>query len=140
MALIHIPKSAEQLLPYCKPYQNRLQNACFETYAELMIFTAGYGFHKIVSSGKQPVLEFIDQPYPIDMDIFKNLNLFPFIIFLGIALTGGREIIKQEESLARIIENYADAGCRELNILLKKSIQESFHLDLATIIQETVAQ
>ncbi len=138
MALIRIPKSAEPLMAYCRPYHDRLQNVCFETYAEFMIFAASYGFYKTGPSGNQPVSNFMEQPYPIDMAIFKNQNLFPFIIFLGIALTGGRDIIKQEELLARIVENYADAGCRDLVTLLKKSIPESFHLELATLIQETI--
>jgi hypothetical protein len=138
MALIRIPKSAEPLLPYCKPYNHRLPNACFETYAEFIVFAAGYGFYKNSSSGNSLVTEFLDQPYPIDMAIFKNQDLFPLIIFLGIALVGNRAIIKQEDALARITENYTDTGCRELLILLKQSTPESFHLELSTLIQETI--
>lgn len=140
MALIRVPKSAEPLLAFCKPNYNRHRNIFFETYAEFIIFVAAYGFYKKGTSCIQPANSFMDQPNPIDMAIFKNQHLFPLIILLGITLTGTYEIIRKEEDLARIIENYAEAGCHELAILLKKSTSESFHIELANLIQEIMTE
>lgn len=141
MALIRIPKESEPLLLYCRPSPNRLPNTCFETYAEFMIFAACFGFYKTGAEGNQPVSQFMDQPYPIDMAIFKNQHLYTQILFLGLAVTHSHDITKQEEILARMIENYAAKGSHELIKLLKKnSIPESFHLELAILIQETVPQ
>jgi len=139
MAVIKVPKEAELLLKYCRPSANRLPNACFETYAEFMIFAACFGFHKTGIDGNQPVSEFMDQPYPIDMAIFKNQNLFPHILLLGLALTKAHDITQQEEMLARMIENYATKGCIELTKLLKKSIPESFHIELSILIREAAS-
>ena len=139
MAFIRVPKEAESLLIYCRPSFNRLPNACFETYAEFMIFTACFGFYKTGIDGNQPVSTFMEQPYPIDMAIFKNQHLFSQILLLGLASTNSHDITQQEEMLARRVENYAAKGCVELNKLLKKSIPESFHLELSTLIQETGA-
>jgi hypothetical protein len=138
MALIRIPKEAEPLLIYCRPNANRLSNTCFETYAEFMIFAACFGFYKTGVDGNEPVSQFIDQPYPIDMTIFKNQNLYPQILLLGLVLTHSHDITKQEEMLARVIENFAAKGCHELTKLLKKTIPESFHLELSELIREAV--
>jgi len=121
MTDIRIPKEAAPLLPYCRPSLNSRSNACFDTYADFIIFVASYGFYKTGKDGNQAVSEFLDQPYPVDIDIFKNRNLFPQILFLGISLTGSHKIVTDEERLARMIENYAFQGCRELNELLKKN-------------------
>ena len=41
MAQVRVPKAAEEMLPFCRPFASRLPNACFATYADLMTLLKG---------------------------------------------------------------------------------------------------
>lgn len=138
MPNVRVPKAAMPLLPFCKPWPSRRSNACFSTYADLIMFAAGVGFrqlHGAVAPSAQVFIE-DDQPYPIDFSVFKNpgQQLYPLVLLLGLASVKSREVVRDEEQLARIVENYAAAGFKELTEKLSATTPEEFHVELAQLL------
>lgn len=136
MATIKIPKAAEPLLKYCRPTVNKMENVCFETYAEYVIFSACLGFFHAERDGNYRVTEFVEQPYPIDMMIFQNQNLYPIILLISIAATKGHQVTTDDDMMARIIEYYSEIGSQYLCELLKQTVPGSFHLELAKLLTD----
>lgn len=138
MAQVRIPQVAEPLLPFCRPWSERLENACFSTYAELMVFAAGCGFREL-DGGKAPqCVTFIEgrQPYPIDFGVFKSEShqMYPLVLMLALAALKKHETVRDEERLAKVVEDYAAAGFKVLGKLLAGSTPEGFHKDLAQLL------
>ncbi len=138
MPHIRVPEVAEPLLPFCKPWSRRMPTACFNTYADLIIFAAGFGFRELHGTSAPSCHAFIDdrQPYPIDLSVFKNSGqqLYPLILLLGLVTAKSREVVRDEEQLARIVENYAAFGLKELVAKLTATTPEEFHVDLAQLL------
>ena len=140
MAQVRIPQVAEPLLPFCKPWAGRLANACFSTYAELMIFAAGCGFRDL-EGGKAPqCVAFTEgrQPNPIDFGVFKSESqqVYPLLLMLGLATLKKHEAVRDEERLAKMVEDYAAVGLKVLTKLLENSTPEGFHVELAQLLLE----
>jgi dnd system-associated protein 4 len=136
MARIRIPIEAQPLLRFCDRNEPHEDNACFSTNADMVIFAAGYGFHRL---GKQPpsgCSAFLSSPEPIDLDVFRNRQLFPLILLLGMTVAGNYEIARQEERLATLMENYAAAGFAALAKKLENSTPQEFHIDMARLLEE----
>ena len=112
MAAIRIPESAKALLPYCEPYRAKNDDCFFPSYAHLITFAASIGYQK--DQCDEEVSFISKEPYPITLDIFKNLGLYDYILVLGLSKTKSYEIIQDEESLSKIIEGFASAGFREM--------------------------
>jgi dnd system-associated protein 4 len=135
MAQVRVPKNAEALLPFCRPWVAQLPTACFSTYADLMMFAAGVGFQKL--DGKLPpqCQLFVEekQPHPIDFSVFKSpgQQLYPLVLLLGLASIKSHNAVRDEERLVRIVENYAAIGFDELRRKLAASTPEHFHVELA---------
>lgn len=141
MATIRIPQSAATLLQFCKPWPGRTSNPCFSTYADLMIFAAGLG-HSQSARGPAPSCNaFIEdgQPVPIPFDVFKgsNLGLYPFVLLLSLASENSYQTVRDEERLARTVENYAAIGFLELARRLAATTPEEFHVELAQFLVES---
>ena len=138
MAQVRVPKTAEELLPFCRPWVTKLPNACFATYADLMMFAAGVGFQKL--DGKLPpqCRSFVEekQPHPIDFNVFKNpgQQLYPLVLLLGLASIKSHDAVRDEERLVRIVEDYADVGFQELTKKLAATTPEHFHVELAELL------
>jgi dnd system-associated protein 4 len=135
MAHVRVPKAAEELLPFCRPFPSRTPNACFATYADLMIFAAGLGFQSLAGKPAPQCQHFIEErhPYPIEFSIFKNSGqqLYPLVLLLGIAAIKRHEIVRDEDRLVRIVENYAAVGFDELRRMLAATTPALFHVELA---------
>ena len=135
MAQVRIPKIAEEILPFCKPWSGRQPNACFSTYADLMMFAAGIGYQKM--SGKTPpqCQVFVEekQPYPIEFSVFKSpgQQLYSLVLLLGLATVKNHDVVREEERLVRIVENYAAIGLQELRKKLAATTPDVFHIELA---------
>lgn len=138
MPNIRIPKAAVTLLPFCRPWPGRMPNACFNTYADLIMFAAGLGFRQLRGTPAPSCHEFIDdgQPYPIDFSVFKNpgQQLYQLVLLLGLVTAKGREVVGDEEKLARIVENISALGFKELAKMLAATTPEEFHVELAQLL------
>lgn len=143
MANIRVPKVAEKLLPFCKPWANPLPNACFRTYADLIMFAAGFGFQQLRGQPVHRCSTFIEneQPYPIDFSVLKNpgQQLYPLVLLLGLAAEKSHEIVRDDERLAKTIENYASVGCEMLVTKLATTTSEEFHVELAQLLLDAAA-
>ncbi len=140
MAQVRVPRSAEALLPFCRPWVSRMPNACFATYADLMMFAAGVGFQKLEGKPAPQCHSFVEekQPHPIDFNVFKNpgQQLYPLVLLLGLASIKNHDAVRDEERLVRIIEDHADVGFHDLSKKLNASTPEHFHVELAELLLE----
>ncbi len=140
MAQVRIPKAIECLLPFCRPWAEKRDNACFATYAELMVFAAGFGFKQLKGAKPPQCAAFIDgrQPYPIDFGVFKSESqrLYPLILMLALAAYKKHEIVREEDRLVKVLEDYAGVGLKGLAEVLANSTPESFHVEMAQLILE----
>lgn len=138
MPNVRVPKAAITLLPYCRPWPGKRSNACFGTYADLIMFAAGLGFRRLRGAMAPSARAFIedDQPYPIDFSVFKNpgQQLYPLVLMLGLVSAQSREVVRDEEQLVRIVENYATVGFQELADKLSATTPEEFHVELAQLL------
>jgi hypothetical protein len=141
MATVRIPQSAAPLLPFCKPWPGRTGNPCFTTYADLMIFAAGLGYSKLAGRHAPPCGAFLEdgQPVPIPFEVFKgsNLGLYPFVLLLSLASEKSHQAVRDEERLARTVENYANLGFTELTHRLAATTPEELHVELAQLLTES---
>jgi dnd system-associated protein 4 len=112
MAAIRMPEAGAALLQYCNAYKNRKDDAFFPTYAHLILFAASIGYKR--DEFDSEINFFPKEPYPIDIDIFKNLQLYDYILIIGLAKTKSYEIVNDNDELARIIEGFSSAGFREM--------------------------
>jgi hypothetical protein len=114
MPSIRLPESAEVLLPFCRRHDSAEPNACFETYADLVVFAASLGYHRMNGCRPSDPTAFISSVYPIDIGVFKNQGLYPNLLLIGLGATGKAEIARDEESLCRTAEAFADIGCKSM--------------------------
>lgn len=135
MPTIRLPQSADPLLPFCRRYEEPLDNACFDTYADLVTFAAACGFQRL--HGRKPTdpQQFHAKVNPIDIAVFKNQNLFPNLLLIGLGSEGRPDIARDEERLCRIVEGFADVGCKHLAHELTVRTPARFHLELGMRIQ-----
>jgi len=136
MPSIRLPAAIEPLLPFCHRFEEAVEYACFDTYADLLVFSASFGFHCLGDSGPPPAKAFLSTPYPIDLAIFKNQQSFSQLLLIGLATEGTQEIARDEEKLCRIIETFASEGAKRLSAELKKATPSSFYLELANLLEE----
>jgi len=140
MPAIRLPQSAEPLLPFCHRHDSSRDNACFDTYADLVVFAASVGFHSLEGQKPPPSVGFMETPCPIDLAIFKNQHLFPNLLLMGLAAEGTQDIAKHEERLCQLIEGYAHEGARILAKQLKLTTVAAFHVELAKMLSQVVEE
>jgi dnd system-associated protein 4 len=140
MPSIHVPKSAEPLLCFCRKSQDLADNACFETYAEMVIFAASLGFK--LAEGRKPKgqVEDTKKVNPIDLDTFKNQGLFQNVLMMALATEKSQEIIRNEDQICRLIEGFAHQGFSEMEAILNKATDTTFHIELAKLLQKTAKE
>jgi dnd system-associated protein 4 len=116
MASIRIPKELKPLLPLCRsftgPRQDDNKNAApFETFADLMVFAAAAGFHHLHGAApNKKAKDFLDQPNPIDFSIFKSDTRHPVLLLIALATSKDKDIVRDEEMICRLTEDFAKAG------------------------------
>src|SRR5258706_15415617 len=103
MAQVRVPKVAEEMLPFCRPWSGKLPNACFATYADLMMLAAGVGFRRLGGKPPPQCHLFLDEarPGPIDFGVFKHSGqqLYPLVLLLGLAAIKSHEAVRDEDRL-----------------------------------------
>jgi hypothetical protein len=138
MATIRVPQEAQPLLPLCRKHERgpteAAQPHCFETYADLIVFAAAFGFSEM--SGRPPSRKskFLDRPNPIDLSIFKTDKRFPQILVMALATSRDQNVVRDEELICRLIEDFAAVGCQRLSRTLKSSVVGGAHLEIARIL------
>lgn len=137
MSLVRVPKSAEPTLAFCRPWHNRQGSTCFDSYAELVVFAAGLGFSKVGNRRPEGVGDFLTQPNPISVDVFKSQQLFAIMLLLAMAVTESSAVARDERKICGILEDYAEVGFLDLNKLLSGSNPQEFHIELGRLIAET---
>jgi hypothetical protein len=138
MPAIRLPESAQPLLPFCRRFEESLDNACFDTYADFITFAASCGYHRL--HGRMPVepKQFLPAIYPIDLAVFKNQDLFPNLLLIGLGTEGKPDIARDEDRLCLIVESFADVGCKYLAHELIGWTPARFHLEVAELLREAV--
>ncbi|HVT92604.1 MAG TPA: hypothetical protein VHD76_07150 [Bryobacteraceae bacterium] len=135
MSRVRVPKAAAPLLIYCKTNAQKRADACFGSYAELLMFAAAVGFQRYQGKPPGDRIEFFDaSPDPIDLAIFKNQHLFPQLLLMGLASTGSHAIARNEEGLCALLERFATAGSQHLAQTLISSTPDSFIFTVAHMI------
>ena len=135
MPAIRLPESAEPLLKFCRRHEEAEDTACFETYADLVVFAASCGYQRLNGRPPSEAKTFLSEVYPIDIGVFKNQALFPNLLLIGLGATGKADIAHDEESLCRLTENFADVGCKYLGHQLVDWTPARFHLECATLLR-----
>lgn len=133
MPSIRLPKSAEPLLPLCRRFEAADENACFESYAELLNFLACCGYSRVNGRTPAPSSEFLSSIHPIDIAIFKNQQLYPTLLLIVLGSSGDAASAGDEDGLCRVVEAFAEIGAKHLTY---KLFQDSagFPLQLARLI------
>ena len=128
MPTIRLPESAQNLLPFCRRFEEPLDNACFDTYADFITFAAACGYHRLHGRLPSDPKQFLPNIYPIDLAVFKNQSLFPNLLLIGLGAEGKSEIARDEDRLCRVVEAFADVGCKYLAHELTTWTPARFHL------------
>jgi hypothetical protein len=135
MATIRIPSTISSLLPYCGKWENTREDACFPTYAALIVFAASYGYERWDGSALPAITKVLDRPNPIDLSIFKD-GLYSQILLLALAVKGSYEIAQSEDDLCRLVEGFADFGGRELSQIKEGCGDEIFVYEISRMLEE----
>ncbi|MCB1078492.1 MAG: hypothetical protein KDM64_11760 [Verrucomicrobiae bacterium] len=140
MATIRIPEEAAPFLPLCRTRDilpsSTEEVVCFDTYADLMVFAASWGFSDL--KGKLPTRSttFLDRPNPIDYQIFKSDRRYPPILLIALAASGDQEVVRDEETICRMIEDFAAVGFSRLKNLISSDLPGQMHLVIAKKLAE----
>ena len=131
MATIRIPSSAGELLPFCARHSDPHQQTCFDTYAHLLVTAAGIGFSRGGNARTAACRSFLNNPGPIDLSIFRSQGLMPQMLAMGIVCLPDPENATDESELSKLIEDLAEEGLTEMELLLKRDGVSSFPWKLA---------
>ena len=130
MASIKIPQAAEPLLCFCATSKDSGPYEIFETYAEATTFAAALGYHLLNGVKPGRVTSFHASTEPVPLDVFRNNNMLPVLLAIGLAVDNSHAIAKDESRLCAIIEGYAQEGFLHMAKLLKRATPSTFHREL----------
>jgi len=131
MTRIRVPRAALPLLVYCKTNPAKRDDACFSSYAELIVFLASFGYKVTQGRITNMTGDLLEAgPEPIEFGVFKNQGLFSQVLLMGLAVSKGHSIAKNEQALAAVVETLASAGAGELARTWANSTPESFLFEL----------
>jgi hypothetical protein len=131
MATIRIPTSASELLPFCSRHSDPHKQTCFETYAHLLVTAAAIGYTRGGNARGVTCRSFINQPSPIDLAIFRSQGLMPQMLVLGISCLANADLATDEIELAKLIEDLAEVGLTQMELLLQRDGPSAFPWRLA---------
>lgn len=141
MPVIRVPVEAKPLLSLCRKHElgpSELAGPqCFETYADLMVFAAAYGFSEL--RGHAPIRkksDFLERPNPIDLSVFKNDRRYPQLLLIALATSKEKDVVRDEELICHLVEDYASVGCLRLSKATDQAFALSSHLILAQTLVE----
>lgn len=140
MPFIHVPQEAQSLLTLCRKHEcgptEQSGPPCFETYADLIVFAASYGFSEM--NGRLPKRKsaFLERPNPIDLGVFKNDKRYPQLLMIVLACSKDRNVVRDEETLCRLIEDFASIGCSGLSRIIESASGVGRHLSIAKLFEQ----
>jgi hypothetical protein len=135
MPAIRFPSSAVPLLPLCKGHG---ENYIFRTYADFINLMVAYGFHLHSEQGQKIPNKptFVDNPNPINLEVFENRGLYSTFVMLALAYDDSRQVAEDEEQLTSLIERYAYLGAWHLAGATQGKTEEAIRLFLCEIMSE----
>jgi hypothetical protein len=138
MAAIHVPQEAQSLLALCRKHEcgptEQAGPACFETYADLIVFAASFGFAELNGRAPNRKTKFLERPNPIDLGVFKNDKRYPQLLLIALATSKDRNVVRDEETICRLIEDFASVGCSRLTQAIEAVSGNGRHLPIANIL------
>lgn len=141
MPVIRVPIEAKPLLALCRKHElapsEMAGPQCFETYADLIVFAAAYGFAEL--SGRPPSRKkqvFLERPNPIDLNLFKNDRRYPQLLLIALATSRDTNVVREEELICHLVEDFAAIGCLHLSKAANHKSSLSSHLILAQTLVE----
>jgi dnd system-associated protein 4 len=124
MAVIRVPEEAKPLLPLCRKHEcgptEQAGPPCFETYADLLVFAASCGFAEMNGRAPNRKSKFLERPNPIDLGIFKNDKRYPQILLIALAISKDQNVVREEETICKLIEDLAAHGLQRMHSELAK--------------------
>jgi len=143
MPHIRIPEAAKPFLPLCRRREasgTDTEHVCFDSYADLIVFAAALGFDAM--GGRPPMRDtrFVTQPNPIDFQIFKDDRRYPQLLLIALAASRDQAVIRDEELLCRMAEDFAAVWCERLKEVVDATTPGSWHLAIAKRLTEGTAE
>jgi len=136
MATIRIPSNATDLLPFCQRSDDARPDACFETYAHLLVIAASLGYRLGPGPPSRSCQSFLKNPGAIDLGIFRSQGLFSQILIISMMCHPDNDLALDEANLVRSIEDLSEAGLEEMCMALASKGASSFPEILAGWIAE----
>jgi len=134
MAAVHVPAVLEPILPFVRKSQGKKPNACFDSYAQLVVFAAALGFHELDGDPPPKNPHRTSQIEPVAWEYLQGDRQQTVIQLIGLVAGGGTEIVNDHDSLCRVIEDLAAVGGKQLVKTLKDGGDASFHLELGELL------
>lgn len=134
MAAVYLPTILDSILPFVRKSQERKANACFDSYAQLVVFAAALGFSKLDGDPPPKSSQRTSLVGPVEWEYLSGDRLQTAIQLIGLVAGGGTEIVNDPERLCRIIEDLAAEGGKELVRILRNGGDASFHLELGELL------
>ena len=135
MASIRIPSNAVEILPFCHRSEDVRDDACFETYAHMIVIAACLGYRLEDGPPARECQSILKNPSPIDLAIFRSQRLFSQLLILSMMCHSGNESALDEANLAKTIESLAETGLEEMS----EAIATHGHASLPEILAGWIA-
>lgn len=127
MPAVRLPIQLEPILPYVKKSPQRMPNACFETYAHLLTFSAALGFSTLKGEPPPTSEQRSNQIEPVPWEYFNGDRQQTAIQLIGLVAANGTDLVNSPDSLCRLIEDLAAVGGAELQKVLRMNGDSGFH-------------
>jgi hypothetical protein len=127
MPAVRLPIQLEPILPFVKKSSQRMPNACFETYAHLLTFSAALGFNTLKGEPPPASEQRSSQIEPVPWEYFSGDRQQVAIQLIGLVAANGTDLVNNAESLCRLIEDLAAVGGSELQRVLRNNGESGFH-------------
>jgi hypothetical protein len=138
MASVYLPVALEPFLPFVRKAKEKRENACFDSYAQLVTFAAALGFARLDGGPPPAHAERSNAIDPIAWEYFSGDRQQTVLQFIGLIAGGGTEIVNDPDRLCRVVEDLAAEGANELRTLLRRGGDASFHIEVAELLVEAV--
>lgn len=131
MSQVRISIFAEDVLRFARNHRESVQYPIFDSFADATTFAASLGYSLCGSSRPDPVLDTLKTPNPIDLQVFKNGNLYPQLLHLCLVVTKDTNIVRDETKICGIIEDFANVGFKQMAQILADYGEELFSRELS---------
>ena len=136
MAAIRLPSNSIDLLPFCQRSEDARNDACFDTYAHLLVVAASLGYRLSEGPARRTCESFLKTPGPIDLGIFRSQGLFSQLLIISMMCHQDNDSALDEGNLVMAVENLAEIGLEEMSMALSSKGASSFPEILAGWIAE----